>query len=484
MLENIKPYDVMYYFEELTKIPHGSGNVEAISDYCVDFAKAHHLKVRQDELLNVVIVKEASEGYEDAPTVILQGHLDMVCEKDSDVEFDFEKDALKLRVIGDEIYATGTTLGGDDGIAIAMSMAILADDSLKHPRIEAVFTTEEETGMDGANFLDTSDLQGRYMINMDSEGEDSILASCAGGMRADLKFPLAYDETEGIKADIRIDGLVGGHSGTEINKCRANANVLLGRVLYGLLETVEFSVISLEGGAKDNAIARSSSAQVCIPAEEAEAFDARLKELTSMLQEEYQTSDPSITITCSKETSPSKMQVLTMQSVARFLFVLFNAPNGVQSMSADLPDLVESSLNLGVILMDEAYLTLRYSIRSSVTSIKEYLGQKLCYMTEMMGGIYTEEGKYPGWAYKPESALRTLAQDTYEKLYGKRPEVLALHAGLECGLISEKIPGIDIISIGPDIFDIHTPNEHMNIPSVGRVYAYIVKILEDFPTIF
>ena len=286
MLENIKPTNVMYYFEELTKIPHGSGNMEAISDYCVAFAKAHGLSVRQDELMNVVIVKEASEGYEDAPTVILQGHLDMVCEKDADVDFDFEKDALRLAVKDDYVYAKGTTLGGDDGIAIAMSMAILADNTLKHPRIEAVFTTEEETGMDGAAFLDTSDLKGRYMINLDSEDEGSILASCAGGMRTDLSFPTAYEDVTGIRAVLTVTGLLGGHSGTEIDKMHANANVLLGRVLYNLFTEVNFHVIDLNGGLKDNAIPREAKATLCIPEDELEAFTAKLKEIEAFVKDE------------------------------------------------------------------------------------------------------------------------------------------------------------------------------------------------------
>lgn len=481
MLENIKPTNVMYYFEELTKIPHGSGNMEAISDYCVAFAKAHGLAVRQDELMNVVIVKEASKGYEDAPTVILQGHLDMVCEKDADVDFDFEKDALRLAVKDDYIYAKGTTLGGDDGIAIAMSLAILADDTLKHPRIEAVFTTEEETGMDGAAFLDTSDLKGRYMINLDSEDEGSILASCAGGMRTDLSFATAYEEVTGIPATLTVTGLLGGHSGTEIDKMHANANILLGRILYNLLTEVNFHVIDLNGGLKDNAIPREAKAGLCIPKEDLSFFKEKLQKIAADISAEYQTSDPHIQVNLEAAETQSLVQALSMGCFQRVLYVLFNAPNGVQTMSADLPGLVESSLNLGIMETTKDCVRLRYSIRSSVASIKTYISQKLCYMTEMMGGVYEEDGKYPGWAFKPESTLRTLAQDMYEQLYGKRPSVEAIHAGLECGLISEKIPGIDIISIGPDILDIHTPTERLSISSTERTYNFVVKMLEAFP---
>lgn len=481
MLENIKPYNVMHYFEELCKIPHGSGDVEAISDYCVAFAKERGLTVRQDELFNVVIVKEASEGYEEAPTVILQGHLDMVCEKNADVDFDFEKEGLKLGVDGDFIFAHGTTLGGDDGIAIAMTLAILDDNTLAHPRIEAVFTTDEETGMDGARFLDTSDLKGTYMINMDSEEEGSILTSCAGGMRSDLSFPVVYAEETGVPVRLMIKGLLGGHSGAEIHKMRANANVLMGRVLFDLLKTERFSVISLNGGMKDNAIPREAVVELCVPAQGMDTFKETLAKITTKIQDEFKIADPDIQIVTDIEDSEKAMQVMHMASLQRILFVLFNAPNGIQTMSADLPGLVESSLNLGVVTTEDSQVNLRYAVRSSVKSLKDLMGDKLCYMTEIMGGTYTEEGDYPGWAYKRESSLRELASDVFEKLYNKRPEMGAIHAGLECGLISEKMPGLDIISIGPDIFDIHTPAEKLSISSTERSYNYVVEMLKEFP---
>lgn len=481
MLENLRPEKVFYYFEQICGIPHGSGNVEAISDYCVNFAKERNLQVRQDELFNVVIIKEASEGYENVPTVIIQGHLDMVCEKNADVVFDFEKDSLKLAIDDDYVYAEGTTLGGDDGIAVAMAMAILDDDTIKHPRLEVIFTTEEETGMDGARYLDTSDLQGRYMINIDSEVEGSVLTSCAGGMRTDLEFRTSYADAEGIYTQLTIKGLLGGHSGIEIDKMRANANVLMGRVLFDLLQQLDIAVISLNGGMKDNAIPRESVLELCVAEDNMPAFDTAIKEIFDKVQNEYKASDPDITIEKQCEDCVKVHRVISMDSLQRVLFVLFNAPNGVQAMSADLPGLVESSLNLGVLRTEEDFIRLRYSLRSSVKSRKILLANKLQYMTEMMGGIFSYEGDYPAWEYKHESIMRQLAGDVYEQLFGQPQKFEAVHAGLECGLFAEKMPDIDMISIGPNIFDIHTPDERLSISSTRRTYNYVLKMLEEFP---
>ncbi len=481
MLEHLKPENVMCFFERICAIPHGSGNVEAISDFCVSFARERGLWVRQDELFNVVIVKEASAGYESAPTLILQGHMDMVCEKNADVDFDFERDGLRLKVDGDDVYAEGTTLGGDDGIALAMCMAILDDDTIRHPRLEVIFTTEEETGMDGARFLDTSDLRGKYMINLDSEEEGAILTSCAGGMGADLIFETPHMAAEGIGARVEIRGLLGGHSGVEIDKMRANANVLMGRVLFDLLKKMNVSVISLNGGLKGNAIPREAKLELCIAPEDAGQFQAVIEEISDKIRDEYRVSDPGIVIEAHCDSEAATRQVIHMSALQRILFVLFNAPNGVCDMSADLPGLVETSLNLGVVETRADEVMLRYAIRSSVASRKELLADKLQYMTEMMGGTFVRGGDYPGWAYRRESQLRVMAGDIFEQQYGHRPRMNAIHAGLECGLISEKIPGIDIISIGPNVTGIHTPDERLSISSTERTYRYVVRMLEAFP---
>ena len=480
MLEHLEPVKVMTYFEKLCSIPHGSYNTKAISDYCVAFAKERGLSVSQDDTNNVIIVKEACEGYEAAPTVILQGHLDMVCEKNADVDFDFATEGLRLRVDGDFVYADGTTLGGDDGIAVACALAILDDNTLKHPRIEAVFTTEEEVGMDGALALDMSGLKGKYLINIDSEEEGKILTSCAGGMRSDIRFHMKRETMTGVLVNVAIKGLLGGHSGAEIDKMRANANVLLGRLLFELNKLVNYGVISVCGGAKDNAIPREAFAKLCIPEDSLDTAEQIVAKVSSDICNEFKGSDPDISMTMEKY-GEGEADVFSQDSFQRLLFMWFNAPNGIQTMSAQLPGLVESSLNLGVLHTDDSDVVLRYSVRSSVKSLKWVISDKLQYLTEMMGGEYAFEGEYPEWAYKKDSPLRDMASAVYEEMFGNAPKIEAIHAGLECGLFSEKRPDLDMISIGPDIFDIHTPAEHLSISSTQRVYKYLVKMLEAFP---
>ena len=481
MLENVQPVKVMSFFEKICSIPHGSGNTKAISDYCVNFAESRGFWVRQDEMNNVVIVKEASEGYEQAPTLMIQGHLDMVCEKNGDVDFDFEKEGLRLQTKGDFVYAEGTTLGGDDGIAVACALAILDDDTIKHPRLEVIFTTEEEVGMEGALALDMSDLRGEYLINIDSEEEGKILTSCAGGMRSDIKFHMKPWAMDGICVKLTIRGLLGGHSGTEIDKRRANANVILGRALYELNKMVNFGVASVNGGAKDNAIPREAQAVICVPEDAVDTMHQMMTKFISDIRNEYKTSDPGLEIVVECTEAVRDFGVFSPDSFQRVLFVWFNAPNGIQSMSADLEGLVESSLNLGIISTVGDTVALRYSVRSSVKSLKWYISDKLEYLTEMMGGDYSFEGEYPEWEYKKDSSLRALASDVFESMYGKTPELEAIHAGLECGLFHEKKPELDMISIGPDIFDIHTPQERLSISSTQRTYDYLVKMLEQFP---
>lgn len=480
MLEHLEPVKVMTYFEKLCSIPHGSYNTKAISDYCVAFAKERGLAVSQDDTNNVIIVKEASEGYEDAPTVILQGHLDMVCEKNADVDFDFEKEGLRLKVDGDFVSADGTTLGGDDGIAIACALAILDDNTLKHPRIEAVFTTEEEVGMDGALALDMSGLKGRYLINIDSEEEGKILTSCAGGMRSDLRFHMKPSEMEGVLVNVEVKGLQGGHSGAEIDKMRANANVLLARILFELNKVINFGVSSVNGGAKDNAIPREAFAKLCIPADDCDTAEKLMAKVTEDIRNEFKSTEPDMSVTMEKY-GQGKTEVFAPDGFQRLLFVWFNAPNGIQTMSAELPGLVESSLNLGVLRTEGFEVVLRYSVRSSVKSLKWIISDRLQYLTEMMGGEYEFEGEYPEWAYKKDSLLRDMASEVYEEMFGRKPKIEAIHAGLECGLFSEKCPELDMISVGPDIFDIHTPTERLSISSTQRVYKYLVKMLEEFP---
>ncbi len=477
-LEGLKPEKVFRYFEDICAIPRGSGNEEAVSRYCMDFAEKRGLTAYRDESNNVIITKESSKGYENAPGVILQGHLDMVCEKNADCTADFTKDGINVLVDGDFVRADGTTLGGDDGIAVAMMLAILDDDSLSHPRLECVFTTEEETGLYGAEALDTSRLKGRRLINIDSEKEGIFTVSCAGGMECDCVLPAAWQEADGCFYEIWVDGLHGGHSGSDIHKERANSNILMGRLLCMLDEVVEFRLAELAGGLMDNAIPRSTRALLCVSSEETDKLEEKLQEIDSVYKREYVSADPDITVRFQKSGERTG-RVLTPRSASLLLFLLHNAPNGVVRNSMDIPGLVQTSLNLGILKLEEQAATLIFSVRSSVESEKEELGRRLRHMTEFLGGTCVQKGDYPGWEYRQESSLRDAMVSIYERMYGKKPRVLAIHAGLECGFFSGKMEDLDCVSIGPDLFGAHTPEERLSISSTERVYEFILEVLKE-----
>lgn len=478
VLSGLKPEKVFGYFEELCKIPHGSGNTKEISDYLVAFAKERNLKVYQDEYNNVVIYKPASEGYEAAPVTILQGHCDMVAEKTPESSHDFEKDGLKLMIEGDYITADQTTLGGDDGIAVAYMMAILDDDTLKHPALECVITTDEEIGLLGAKDLDASVLQGKYMINLDSEEEGYLWISCAGGQTGISEIPLSFREVEGEVLEVVIDGLVGGHSGAEIDKNRANANKLMGRFLYELGQKTMFTLAELEGGTKDNAIARKCKAVLVLEEEDrktAEEFAASYQE---NLRKEYSGTDDNITVNMVSQGTKT-ISALDMMSKEKTVFFLMNIPYGIEKMSGEIEGLVETSNNIGVLRIEEGFLVSSCGIRSSVGSAKQFVSEKIQYLTEFLGGEYTVVGDYPAWEYKKDSALRELMADVYRDLFGKEANVKAIHAGLECGLFYDKIPGLDCVSFGPSMQDIHTTEEKLSISSTARMWEYLVKVLES-----
>lgn len=477
-LVNLEPKQVFRYFEDLCAIPHGSGNTKGISDYCMQFAKDHGLTAWQDESWNVVIVKEASAGYENAPTVMLQGHLDMVCEKEADCSIDFQKDGLSLQVEGDLISADGTTLGGDDGIAVAMALAVLDDDSLSHPRLECVFTTDEETGLLGANAMDMSRLLAKRLINIDSELEGIFTVSCAGGMRSRCILPVEYEEVEGSSFRIAVEGLLGGHSGMEIHKEHGNSNILMGRLLCGIFEELDFRLGALNGGLMDNAIPRKTEAQIYVNADEAKHLEEVLKKWDAIYKKEYASSDPGITVSFESEGKKAG-KALKPGSASKLLYLLHMVPNGVQKNSMEIPGLVQTSLNLGTLKLMEKEAHVVFSVRSSVETEKEALGSKLCHCVEFLGGSYEETGSYPGWEYKRDSVLRDTMVRIYERLYGKEPQIEAIHAGLECGIFSGKMKGLDCVSIGPNMYDIHTPKERLSISSVKRVYEFLLEVLKE-----
>ncbi len=476
VLEGLKPERFFYYFEEISKIPHGSYNTDAISDYCLSVGQSLGLECWKDEFNNVTIIKEATEGYEQAPALIIQGHLDMVNEKTPDSPHDFEKDPLKLRIEGDWIHATGTTLGADDGIAVAYALALLEDKTISHPRLECIFTSDEEAGMDGAFGYDASRLTGKRMLNLDSDSEGIFLTSCAGGIRYQLLLPLRRIESAGSVVKVSLTGLMGGHSGVEIDKYRGNSNILMGYVLNRLSEKVMFGLISVEGGLKDNAIPRDAFATLMIDPEEFGTLKEYLVELEAGLQKDFAGIEESISLTVS-DPEEKEIAFIHPDDQKKALFLLMQVPNGVQAMSMNIPGLVETSLNLGVVETTDDQLSLAFALRSSVESRKKAMGAKLANLITFLGGTYETVGDYPGWAYCPNSELREMMAQVYRDMYGKEPVVQAVHAGLECGLFSEKIPGVDIISTGPTALDIHTPDERMNIPSAARFWEYLLEVL-------
>lgn len=476
VLENCEPKRVFHYFEEICKIPHGSGNTKQISDYLVQFARDHELNYVQDEMNNVVIYKPGTKGYENAPTVILQGHMDMVCEKRPDVEHDFTKDGLNLSVEGDYISANGTTLGGDDGIAVAYGLAVLESDTIAHPPLEVFVTVDEEIGLLGAVGFDCSVLKGRRFINLDSEAEGSIWISCAGGETGISHLPVTRLEARGEKLTVKISGLLGGHSGAEIDKNRANANSLLGKFLYGLKKKAYYELISVQGGQKDNAITRESTTELMILKEDLEAVKEYCEQIQQAWREEYAGTDEGITVTLTAE-GEKEVNVLHPTSKEKVVFYLMNVPFGVQKMSGTIPGLVETSSNIGILTTTQDEVTATSSIRSSVETARDAVSDKIEYLTEFLGGEYEIQGAYPAWEYRKDSPLRDKMVGVYEEMYGEKPNVVAIHAGLECGLFYKKMEGLDCVSIGPDMKDIHTSEELLSISSTERVWKYLVKVL-------
>lgn len=474
VLDQLEPKNVFRFFEEMCAIPRGSYNTKAVSDWCVAFAKARGLEHYQDEMNNVILIKEASAGYEEAEPVILQGHLDMVCEKAPGCEKDMAREGLDLAVEGDYIYAEGTTLGGDDGIAVAMALAALDDDSLPHPRLEVILTTEEEVGMDGAMALDVSPIRGRKMLNLDSEAEGIFTVSCAGGSMAACGLPVARAPFGGDILRVQVEGLTGGHSGAEIHKGRANASMLLGRLLLAMAAETELRLVSADGGLKDNAI--PVAAEAVVAAADGRKAKAAAERMAACFQVEYRRSDPMLTVTA--EEAAAAWLPMDAASTERTLCLLACAPNGVQTMSQDIHGLVQTSLNLGILKTEENAVTASFCIRSSVDSEKEMLKDRLACLLAQLGGRVSFSGEYPGWAYRPDSPLRELMTEVYREQYGREPKVEAIHAGLECGLLAGKLPGLDCVSIGPDLLEIHTPREKMSISSVQRVWAFVREVLK------
>lgn len=520
ILEHLEPKKVFCYFEEICGIPHGSGNIRAISNYLAEFARGRNLEYYQDAVGNVIIIKEASKGYEDAEPVILQGHMDMVAVSEKDMDIDLVKDGLNLAIDRDEIYAKGTTLGGDDGIALAYILAILDSKDALHPRLEAVFTVDEEVGMDGAREIDLCVCRAKRMINIDSEEEGYLLAGCAGGASLQAAYPLRY--TYCVAADseayhLTVTGLQGGHSGTEIHKESGNANLLLARVIYRLMKQGGVHLVWLDGGKKDNAIPNTAEALLLI---EKNAYDTVYGEYQTVYEEiknELKLRDPGVCILLETvnmqflnisrqelnpqeinsseislqgtqsgeirtlETQLQKVQsgeVLEDNCAKDMLSFIQVMPQGVCGMSHAVEGLVETSLNLGVLTMEKDKVILGYAVRSSVESRKEELLEQMEMLCDRFGVSWEIHGVYPGWEYRINSPLRDTMCGVFKNMYGKDMVVQAIHAGLECGFFAEKIPELDCVSFGPDIKDIHTTRERLSISSAKRMYEYLLEVLK------
>lgn len=505
VLGDLQPQSVFYYFEEITRIPHGSGNVKQISDYLRKFAENRGLECVQDELFNIIIVKEATPGYEQEEPYILQGHMDMVAVSAPDCGIDMTKDPLKLCVENGRIHAQGTSLGGDDGIAVAYILALLDADDIRHPRLEVILTVDEETGMAGAKGIDLSMLRGKRLINLDQEEEGVVITSCAGGARVDVTIPLqeepavGYGMAEGKAAGqadgsrqvlrLKIAGLLGGHSGIEINKGRGNANYLAGRILGGMSERFDVRLMAMRGGMADNAIPREAEAVFSVDITRSEEAIAYAQTEADRIRQELGDRDPALTVMCTIVNPQGSLNgndggvqergagCYDADFSARALACLCKLPNGVIAMSRELEGLVQTSLNLGVVTLQQGALKLSYAVRSSVEEDKEALCRRMKEIAEASGAAAEVRNAYTGWEYRKDSPLRDIIVEIYEKMYGKKPVLEAIHAGVECGILAAKIPGLDCVSIGPDMSDVHTAQESLDIASVQRMWEYLLAVL-------
>lgn len=467
--------NVLKNFCKISEVPRGSGYNTKISNFFADFAKKNGLSYTQDDSENVIITKPATKGYENVPAVIIQGHMDMVCVKDAESKHDFENDPLELCTDGDWLYARGTTLGGDDGIAAAYGMSLLTDESLPHPELKVIITTDEETGLYGAKALEPRHLDGGYVINCDSEDEGQVLVSCSGGMRVTGSFEFTREKASGTKVNISISGLKGGHSGAEIHKNRTNAVVLMGRILFGL-QPEKYGIVNMQGGEKDNAIPNASSAELILNESAAEVLK-RLNGISDIIKTELFASEPGLMIDV--KASENETGVTVDENTAKkIVSALVLGPNGIRTMSSEIEGLVESSLNLGVFDMSDNRVEIHYSVRSSKTSYKLFTADTLSLLYETLGGKTERHGDYPAWEYKRESKLREFYKKAYRDVTGKDAHFEAIHAGLECGIFCEKNPSLDLISIGPDMRDIHTTRERLSIASSVLVYKTIERCLE------
>lgn len=478
ILSNCEPKKVFEFFEMICSVPHGSGNTRQISDLCARFAEERGLEFRRDDMNNVVIIKEASEGYEDSEPIILQAHLDMVCAKAPGCMTDMEKEPVHVMTDGEWVFADGTSLGGDDGIGAALILAVLDDNTIPHPRIEAVLTTDEETGLEGAGGLDTSLLTARKMINLDSEEDGAVTAGCAGGARVDCSLPVCMIPAgkDRLCYTVTVSELKGGHSGGDIDKGRANAALLLNRLFHEVLSNIHDTLLGgISGGEFDNVIMPKAAGVISVPKESEERFKETVRKFTADIKKEYSATDPDIEISVTpKEPVPT----LSRESTRSVIQALMALPFGVQNMDPYIKGLVRTSLNIGIIRTTSNAVEFSLFVRSSLDSELKLTINKVKACIEPYGVKVDVRGSYSGWAFAEESPVRETLMAAYEAVNGTRPEITATHGGLECGVFMGKMKDLDCISCGPDLRAVHSPDEKLNIKSTERLWKVLTKALE------
>ncbi len=473
-LSILKPQRVFYYFEQLSAIPHGSENMDKIAEFCVNFAIDHGLKYIRDNANNVIIYKNGTADYENSKPVILQGHLDMVCQKTPDCDIDFENDGLELLVDGDFLTAQGTTLGADNGIAVAIILAILEREDISHPPIEAVFTTDEEIGMIGARALDMSALKSTRMINLDSDAEGIVTVSCAGGSDFVAKLPIQTHKVHGTSVTIEVLGLKGGHSGVDINKNRSNANMIAGRIISCISPKLPFNIININGGDKPNAIPNSCKIEFCV--KDTDLFCKEVKLSFDCIKEEISDCEPDFDIKITVNNT-AEFCVFDYNVQNKISTILLCAPNGVMEMSAGIPGLVQTSTNLGILMTTKDSIIFHFALRSNKQSALVHLENRLIALFKAFDIPYETFGYYPPWEYREISPLRDIYCSVYRDTFSTDPKIEAIHAGLECGVFDSAINNFDCIAIGPALYDIHTTRERLSVSSTANFYDLLIKIL-------
>ncbi len=479
-IEHQKTVEILKWFEAINKIPRCSKNEKAIGQWLMNWAASNSLAAKQDKTGNVLIKVPSSPGFEDSPTVVLQGHQDMVCEKTPDSDHDFTKDPIQLVYEGEWLIADKTTLGADNGIAIAMSLAAALDKNLKHPPMELLFTVDEETGLSGAFGLEPGFVEGRILINLDSEGEGIFTVGCAGGLKSDLTVPMEYESIpeEFIPMTLCAGGMAGGHS-ADIHHEKANAIKVLGRTLQAIQAEIPFRIADMKGGSVDNAVPRNAEAVLYIPQKSMETAQTTVQQVEKVIKAEFKKTDPGLKLSLSSNDQEDGTEVMTLESTQKVIDLILALPHGIWAMSTEIEHFVETSNNLASVKIKDKCLKIVTSQRSPIASRLDAVTLQIESVVRLVGGTTENRGRYPGWKANMESPLLKECISVYEKLFNKKPVVETTHGGLECGVIGDKYPGMDMISIGPTIKNPHSPEEKIHIGTIGSVWDFIKALLES-----